>query len=147
MRLLVSLLLIPLFVLGQVLPHSHAGTGISVPHDHASRPHIHLHGHDHHHDHGHHDEHGDDEKEESGNDSDDLLTESSDHDSDAVYLPESDWTVSRKVPHQMDLSFVVLAYEDCHKPFVVEGRLQAAFHPPDRESTLPVYLLTASLRL
>lgn len=141
MHRFISLLLIPFFVLGQGLPHAHAGTGVAAPDRHAARPHVHWSGHDHgHHDH---DVHAA-ELESAGGCS---LLPSSEHDSDAVYLAASTGSATR-------LSGVVL-FDVCS---LNQGAGIASLDnglrmwcrcgdPPDRFATLPIYLLTASLRL
>jgi hypothetical protein len=152
MNRFVSLLLIPIFMLGQGLPHSHAGTGVLEPDDHASRPHVHLSvGHSHHHgdDHDHADhEHNDDtvtsEANSHGNTSYSLPRE---HDDDAIYVGQNIASVARSTaPFSVD--FGDFGYADEYQ------REQLAFSPkilrlssPDRYAGLPIYLLVASLRL
>ncbi len=51
MRCAISLILIPMCLFGQGLPHSHGGSDISEPADHAVRPHVHLYASRPHHDH------------------------------------------------------------------------------------------------
>lgn len=153
MNRIVSLLLIPLLMLGHVLPHSHVGTGTDQPDDHAARPHIHLASHDsgtdsHEHaevseDH----EHGDSIHQNSDAIANsDGISGRNDHDDDAIYLANSPSTFGRSVgTKQIDLpvAFVVadqcLAQSQTHQPQRVI--------PPQRSSSLPIYLLTASLRL
>ncbi|WP_417733089.1 hypothetical protein [Rosistilla oblonga] len=148
MRPLLSLLLIATFMLGHVVPHSHAASGGAEPGDHAHRPHVHLsHGHDH--DHGHH--HGQADRQSAGEESPaDALTELSltcDHDGDAVYFVDSDWTVARNA--------VSISLDSSSLPFTSlagtipqrERQYRRSSGPPDRRPKLPIYLLTASLRL
>ena len=137
---IVSLLLIPFFVLGQALTHSHAGTGIADPDGHASHPHVHLHGHEHS-DH-HHNPSAEDAKPSQG----DELSCAVDHDADAIYFNESAKLTractSIAIAIRLD-DFVVYSV-----PVVVEG--QCRYHagdPPDLHAKLPIYLLIASLRL
>ncbi|EMI57509.1 hypothetical protein [Rhodopirellula sallentina] len=171
---LVSLLLIPLFVLGHALPHSHAGTGVVEPDGHSIRAHIHLagghhHGHDHaNDDHDHADsihadnDHADNDHDHSvhdhcngeSSDSSESKTQAPasvsvpmDHDSDAIYLADVDGAVSRTVATPR-FDSVAQSWE----PLVwwisldkcVRGRYA---DPPDRYAGLTIYLLTASLRL
>ena len=155
MRLLVSLLLIPVFVLGQMLPHSHAGSGVAEPDGHSIRPHIHLRGH--HHDaevqgddehHGHRHDGGEHcESEHASENSPIGLSEPTEHDSDAVYLPESDWSASRSLANDVELPSVPQARGGGANFFATRPIIRVAAHPPDRDSKLPVYLFTASLRL
>ncbi|MCO8123334.1 hypothetical protein NHH03_16410 [Stieleria sp. TO1_6] len=138
MNRLLSILLIPLFVLGPALPHSHAGSGVAEPDGHALRSHVHLHGHDHAH------EHADEDESTSPSDS---LSPAAEHDSDAIYLVASGQSLTRTSGaigievHSADwVAFSV--------PITVDVRPRwRASDPPDRYATLPIYLLTASLRL
>ncbi|GAA4463630.1 hypothetical protein [Novipirellula rosea] len=145
----VSLLLIPFFVLGQALPHSHAGTGVAEPEGHAVRPHLHLHSHDHHHDgeshdHDHADRHAGED--DLAADAEGILP-ASDHDSDALYLTASGQSLTR---HSQSFEIDVYAanLDASTLPVVVDTRCRYhASVPPDPLATLPIYLLTASLRL
>lgn len=144
MNRLLSLLLIPFFVLGQCVPHSHAGSGVAEPDGHALRPHVHLHGHVHDDVHAH--EHADEDEDESTSPSD-SLSPAAEHDSDAIYLVASGQSLTRTSGaigievHSADwVAFSV--------PITVDVRPRwRASDPPDRYATLPIYLLTASLRL
>lgn len=142
MNRFLSLLLIPFFVLGQCLPHSHAGSGVAEPDGHALRSHVHLHVHDHAHDSDH--EHLDETESTSPSDS---LSPAAEHDSDAVYLVSSGQSLARtsgSIGIEVDstdwVAFSVPLTVD------VETRWRTS-DPPDRYRTLPIYLLTASLRL
>lgn len=152
MRRFVSLLLIPMFVLGQALPHSHAGTGVGVPGDHSHRPHVHL-GVDEHHHCDHHGHHHDDADEHGHPSQGDVagapngLSIPLDHDSDAVYLPATDWTLNRVVSLQFDVTSTFVSIDGCPGLLTSQSTSLVAAHPPDRSSPLPIYLLTASLRL
>ncbi|EMI17602.1 putative secreted protein [Rhodopirellula maiorica SM1] len=142
----VSLLLIPFFVLGQALPHSHAGTGVAEPEGHSLRPHVHLHSHDHHHgDETHHHDHHAAE--------DDLATDAQgllpapDHDSDAFYLAASGQSLTRHT-QSIEVDVHVADWDAFLLPFAVDTRCHYRISvPPDPHATLPIYLLTASLRL
>lgn len=172
MNRLTSLLLIPFFVLGQAVPHTHAGTGVTEPNGHDLRPHVHLNGHthDHHHPHGHAHPHGqahshghahshDDDHnhaalheqastgEQAGPNS--RLIPPTNHDSDAIYFAASGDCLTRVlasfsgVVDAADSVIMALSW-----PIAVEARLRACpCGPPDRYATLPIYLLTASFRL
>lgn len=142
MNRLLSLLLIPFFVLGQALPHSHAGTGVAESSDHALRPHVHLHGHEHAHD-DHHD-HADSDESPSRID---LLLPADDHDSDAVYLAASAQSLTR-VSGSLAVDVHLADWAAIPMPITVDTRSRyRTSDPPDRYATLPIYLLTASLRL
>lgn len=139
---LISLLLIPFFVLGQALPHSHAGIGVAESSDHALRPHVHVHGHDH--DHDEHYGHADDVKTPSQFG---QLLSTADHDSDAVYFAASTQLVTRSaeaLPVDVLATNLVAGFV----PLTLDsGSRFRASDPPDCHATLPIYLLTASLRL
>ncbi len=152
MNRFVSLLLIPMFMLGHVLPHSHVGGSIVEPNGHSLRPHIHLSS-DHHH---HHDDVDDHEHRQAGDQADAEHSQTAvaaslsvpiDHDSDAVYLAAANWTASRTiVTTQADsatLDWTTLA------PLVDRDSCPGCLigHQPDRYAGLPIYLRTASLRL
>ncbi|WP_146516491.1 hypothetical protein [Rubripirellula amarantea] len=146
---ILSLLLIPLFVLGQSLPHSHLGSGIGTPSDHANRPHVHLGGgHSHHDDGDHHHDH-----DETG--VDDLACSATgfalslphQHDSDAVYLASASIAVGRSAAAPSTDAVSVdacLSIESArpHVPMSSPRNVSAR-----RYGGLPIYLLTASLRL
>ena len=149
MRALISLLLIPFFVMGQALPHSHAGTGVEHPRDHAARPHMHVSG-GHSHDHAGESQHHDDEVGccvsanvfESG-----FCCLPIDHDTDAIYLAASTSLVSRVLAtDQVDVA---------RDAVIIDGWLERAVQPkpggriapPDRYAGVPIYLLVASLRI
>ncbi|PAY16878.1 hypothetical protein CKO51_24380 [Rhodopirellula sp. SM50] len=137
-----SLLLIPFFVLGQCLPHSHAGSGVAEPDGHGLRPHVHLHGYDHAHDDHH--EHVDEGDSVSPNDS---LSPAAEHDSDAVYLAASGQSLAR-TSGSIGLEVHSAEWGVCSVPLTVDIRARCRTgDPPDRYRTLPIYLLTASLRL
>ena len=94
MRWFVSLLLIPMCLLGNPLPHAHCGSGASGPADHAARPHIHLLG-------GHHPFHSPMAQHrhgQAGHNHDQPPSQAStvcpmgDHEADAFYL--ADWSTS-----------------------------------------------------
>ena len=109
MRRFISLLLIPMFVLGQVLPHSHAGSDIVAPDEHADRPHIHLSVHHHHHgEHAEHGHHGTDDHEHDG-DHGTPQDSSTEHDSDAIYLIDCDLAGSRSAD-SVELDAIPLAW-------------------------------------
>ncbi|EGF24907.1 hypothetical protein RBWH47_01611 [Rhodopirellula baltica WH47] len=81
-------------MLGQCLPHSHAGSGAVDSDGHALRPHEHLHGHAHNdvHVHDDHHEHADEGESTSPSDS---LAPAAEHDSDAVYSAASGQLLTR----------------------------------------------------
>ncbi len=152
MQKLVSLLLIPLCLMGQFFcPHSHHGTGVAEPSGHSARPHIHLsggpdhrHGHTHHH-HGHRDSDADHAAEPTDHESATPLT---DHDRDALYFscPACD---SRIVVAKQTLEFppaAALWSSDCAS-IQPHQSLAAHFDPPDESWGLPLYLRISSLRI
>ena len=151
MNRLVSLLLIPLFILGQVCCHSHAETGVDAPSNHDSRPHVHVSVSVHHHGHSHH-EHSDDKHQ--GSVAADLeLTDMpgavfsvNEHDSDAIYLSNSPITCRQSFGGwEIDSSLACVIGAVCLKQGQTYQRQRVV--PPQRYWTLPIYLLTASLLL
>ncbi len=150
-----SQMLIPLLMLGHVLPHSHVGSGTDQPDDHAASPHVHLASHDHHHGHSH------EEAQVSGDHHHgDSIRQSTDaeqgvpgiygleeHDSDAIYLASSWLTYGRPSGIDSPNSELVVAVSEAG--FIVDfsiARLVSG-RPLRRSTSLPIYLLTASLRL
>lgn len=164
MKQLVSLLLIPMIVLGQAMPHSHAGTGVAESDDHASRPHLHLSiGHSHHHD----ADHADHEHDHGT-----IKTEADDfassgyslpieHDSDAIYLAQHIASHIRSVAkHHVDTGDCVFAetLDWNHRTYspkvlssVTPDRYAATAEryaaTAERYAGPPIYLLVASLRI
>lgn len=160
MNRLVSLLLIFSLLLVQALPHSHAGSGVVEPGDHASRPHIHLslHGDSHGHSHGQHPGVAHSHSAHSHHDSSDHLDELveggasylygvSDHDHDAIYIAGSTFSRHRLTANGVSTHFIsphgLMAERFCHQR-TSESEVSTS---PLRQRPLPIYLLIASLRL
>lgn len=146
MHRLITLLLIPIFLLGRPMPHSHAGTGIAEPNGHNLRPHIHLHSDHHWHDHDHQSHDRSSDKAGEQEHSVDLLLVA-EHDADAVYFVSetcSEWKQSgASIVQTLGVtSFNVVPARRPER----ECRYHQ-WHPPDFSGELPIYLLTASLRL
>ncbi len=164
-RLLV-LLLMPLFVVGNSLAHSHStathqsptegrvhfhvGSAPELvhhhrdPHDHANHDH---HGHDHHgHDHHGHDHHGHDH-EGDDHESDEPESAPVEHDSDAVYVVAADFVftafdrISIEIDSHTFVATVICLLTD-FRPSLLRDRPPLATTTP-----LPLYLLYAALRL
>ncbi len=137
----VSLLLIPFFVLGQPLPHSHAGSHVSEPSDHAERPHVHLHSHGHSHDHH---QHAADTEATSASD---VVSLAAEHDSDAIYLASKDQS-SILPANSISIDVFATDWVLSWISSVVDSeggfRGQVPLH---RAAKLPLFLLTGSLRL
>jgi len=153
MKRLVSLLLIPMFMLGQPLPHSHAGAGVDQPDDHAARPHVHLAQQDHHHGHSHAEPEmeADDHRDDSGvSDADEGIAAIfglNGHDDNAFYLANLTLSHHRlsfggEQNHFAVVQYNVPEYFGC-RPMSGPQFLV----PSQRYSSLPIYLLMASLRL
>jgi hypothetical protein len=162
MNRVVALLLIPIFMLGQAWPHSHAGmTGIDSD-EHASRPHIHFSTSSHHEDDHHHssDNHGHAAGAHQHCDGTQYETHCGhqvadthrnvapliDHDSDAVYFAAG----TSITPRNLSLPEVEQAADLCwSNPTSVESARwrSATEDPPERYVWSPIYLLTLSLRL
>ena len=152
MHRLVAILLIPFFVVGNSLAHSHGAAAHQSPSQ--GRAHIHVgsaqkhghsdesHGHSHH-DHGH--SHG---KDHTSDDSKPAPVEKSvDHESDAVYVTAADFmvTTSDRMPIEDGSCAAVETYEDYFSGIRPPSRLD---RPPLVTTTeLPLYLLHAALRL
>ena len=123
MNRIVSFLLIPFFLLGQYLPHSHAWNGVAEAKEHASRPHVHLHGHSHAHDHCDHD-----------------------HDSDAVYLGPIRQT-PRTCP-SIAVDVLLGSWISFPRRVIVDEQFRYYIaDPPESGARLPIYLLKSSLLL
>lgn len=153
MHRLVSLLLIPLCLMGQFFcPHSHHGTGVAEPSGHSARPHIHLSGgHDHHHGHPHrHHSHG--ESDDADHPAESTVPESAspltDHDRDALYLVNSscDSRLSA-VRVIVDFSPASGFWAFAPMPLLSPLSTAGAFDPPDRYGGLALYLRVSSLRI
>lgn len=163
---LLCLLLVSLMLANQglCLAHSHHGTGVAVPKDHASRPHFHVGDHDHH---DHHDStHGQDQQSDHshGNQSDrdcpldeqdtalpKAMAPIGEHDSDAVYC-----TSSVPVARNGNSVNVLSAKDVVLAPiFHVASQGNRSFcagpirgQPPSVfETACPIYLRTLSLRI
>lgn len=140
------MMLIPFIVLGHVSPHSHVGSSIIEPANHGSRPHFHTHPHDHEHG-SQHEGHVHAAQLSDESVTPDQFFPTAVHDADAIYIAVSSQTLTRpsdsvSVEIQFDSypsnAFISIA----ERPY----RCLIA-HPPDRNVNLPIYLLTASLRL
>lgn len=146
----VLLLLIPMLTLGVFLPHSRVGGSFVEPSGRFLPPHIHLTS-DHHHapggDHEHHQSGGPSDAEQSETAEFATLSVPFDHDSDAVYFSDSEWTAGRtSVTTRVfpaTLVWTTLGPSVCRDSISV-CRIDPL---PDRYPGLPIYLLIASLRL
>jgi hypothetical protein len=151
MRPLISLLPIPFFVLGQSLPHSHAGTGVEHSSDHGGRPHVHFsgsHSHDNRHvEASHHHDREAEHSESVGVAGIGVSCPPLDHDADAIYLPTSTSFASRVVvSDQIDwVSDDARIY--CWLELEVQPKPGGRITPPQRNDGIPIYLLVASLRI
>jgi hypothetical protein len=148
-----AVLLIPLFVIGNLFPHSHAcGT---APVDHSFRPHIHLavghHSHDVHHHSGHvhsighHCESSKDCKHDHGH----LMGNSPEsHDADAIYLNDSPFVLSQSFASTTSSPSgdVELFLAEIPAAMPSGWRVSRETNLPLRYG-LPLYLLLAALRL
>ena len=160
MNRFVSLLLIPLLMLGHVLAHSHAGTGTNHLNDRAARPHIHLTSHDHHKNRDHHGhahgsalisgdhDHGDSVHPKADSGRDRLhLTGLNDHDSDAVYLMSSTQTYSRPRDICSPEKALVVGFNASNLFIDFQTSLRGSTIPLRFCLSQPFYILLASLRL
>ncbi len=135
-------------MLGQALPHSHAGTVVAEPDGHNSRPHVHFHSHDHGHSHGD-DDHGNNKRPSPERDKSTTGGEFSpvaDHDSNAIYLTPST-QLSRTCP-SIAIDVFVNDWSVFPIHVVVEKQCRCrSGDPPDKHAAIPIYLLKASLLL
>jgi hypothetical protein len=163
MKRVLSLLLIALLMLGHLLPHSHVGTGADQPGDPAARPHIHLASHDSHHGHSHDSHHGHSHDHAQATDDHDHgdsirhgtdtasntlgISSLSDHDSDAIYFASSRLAYDR--PSRIDSpdSDLIAVVAELSIDFNSLPTHLICTIPLRRSLSLPLYLLTASLRL
>ena len=143
MRQSLAFLLILLLLIGQLLcvPHSHAGTSVAEPEGHSARPHVHLHGGEHH-SHQHHDSN------QAEPDTADLPLQEGplDHDSDGVYLSETQLcndAKPSKVERAESTAPCPAEVGSAKVSMVVSVRFEAP--PPLRNLKCPLYLLTLSL--
>lgn len=167
MRTLISIVLIPLCMLGQCLPHSHTGVSAHSLDDHSSRPHVHLSGghhhgpNDDHHPHDgpvnleqehHHSAFGDDEIDQpclvqSDSKPCAVIAVPADHDSDAIYFADPSYAVklAGSVPKVDALDLACGSFS----PRVLGGAgvHKRVGHPPDRFASLPIFLTVSSLLL
>ena len=142
----VSLLLIPLIVLGQSLPHSHTGTGVAEPNGHSQRPHVHFHSHDHlakAHTHHNHKPSSKDKKSRHC----ELVAPLADHDSDAIYLSATTKLIRTYPSIVIDFLVADSAAYPIIEVFCRDQCLYRSADPPDKHSGLPFYLLNSSLLL
>ncbi|MEO8269183.1 MAG: hypothetical protein ABI557_05655 [Aureliella sp.] len=151
MNRFVSLLLIPFFVLGQALPHSHAGTSVEQTNDHASRPHVHLssdHSHDLHHAETSHHHNGEVDYFDSANAAGTSVSSPPfSHDADAIYLAASTSLASRVVATQKIYWASDEVIVDCLFKLAAVPKAGGRVAPPERCASVPIYLLVSSLRI
>jgi hypothetical protein len=160
MRRVIALLLIPMCLIGQGMPHSHAGTGVCEPDGHAARPHVHLHcGHDHQEaveahghdhadaaDHDHHQATMASERTQAP-----VFAPVADHDSDAFYLGNVVPSVGRKQIVNSRDEGPLFAGSTANQEYfasLVPGRGKFSGRaPPGFATELSILLRTASLRI
>lgn len=148
MRPFVSLLMIPLLVLGHGLCHSHSAIGGNGAGELSARPHFHL-------SHGH--THASQPAppqgagsgaQASATTSAEVLSLPADHDSDSLYLGDTTCSLNRMLLRKLEPT---TAWDRLTTP-CWQMRYGGAshllnFHPPDWQRPLPIFLLIASLRL
>lgn len=145
---LIAILLIPFYVMGNSLAHSHGiATFQSVT---ENRAHIHVNGgleHDHG-SHGHsHKSHHHDHRDHDGDIPDSTPADPVEHDSDAVYLVATDsFFTSERGSLDFDSQYF---RESAPRAVLVVDSLVQRLHIPPLSCTsgLPLYLLLAALRL
>lgn len=155
MRGCFTLILIPLVVVGQgfAAPHSHQGTHVATPAEHASRPHFHvgshgrlaIAGHSHHHGAGaHHAGHG------PHNHRPVVARHAYEHDADAVYCSGSATsTLGRQVRVEQGKLTLMVAQLSLLAP-ADSGKLGLTLlnhrEPPSLRSGLPLFLRNLCIR-
>lgn len=162
----VSLVLIPLLLVGQSfgMAHTHQGTGVAEPKDHAARPHFHTHGgngrrhHHHHHSYGNttanglgrvkHRHHG--EAHESPEAA--SWRSAADHDDDAVYVSTAvTLGVGRRLAADDSGAQAIVGLDagTTEKTWerATDNGLVLGLPPPVPLSRIPLYLRNLSLRI
>lgn len=144
-RLFAILVTVTLPLQGLAVPHCHGENVSGKRVDHDQAPHIHF-GHGHHHEHQSHSHHeGNPPQDEGGDGSSEMPGQS--HDGDAVFV-----TVELVVDHApvrvltSDLS-VGLAANDVSPRLALDSFRRWVQEPPPDIGGLPLFLMTASLRL
>jgi hypothetical protein len=152
MNRLIAILLMPLFVVGNSLAHSHSTAAHQSPGE--GRAHFHVgsapqqghHNHDSH-EHANHDHHDHDGDDHDSDEHESAPVAPAEHDSDAVYVATTDFvfTACDRISIEIDahafVGTVVCLLTD-FRPSVLRDR------PPLATTTqLPLYLLHAALRL
>ena len=149
MNRLIAILLMPLFIVGNFLAHSHSTAAHQSPGE--GRAHFHIgsapqHGHPNHdsHKHANHDHHGHDHESDESESAPVVPVE---HDSDAVYVVAADFVytacerISVAIASHSFVGTVPCLLTD-FRPFALRDR-----PPLATTSQLPLYLLHAALRL
>lgn len=148
MRQILSLLLVPLCLLGQmVCPHAHCGTEVTESLAHSARPHIHLSG-------GHEDchglAHGHRDQDHSNSDEKPFWSESplTDHDHGVLYLTCHDFGSRIVVAKQtIDLApLAVLSPTTAKLDSELHCRFVSCKSPPE-PGGLAIYLRDSALRI
>lgn len=160
MRCAISLLLIPMCLFGQSLPHSHGGSRMGEPADRAARPHVHLHASHHHHHHGdgveHDHHHAKVEKHSSHHRGakKQLKTPAfmaqADHDEDAFYVEVTVPSITRQVPVKATAVGRLVDSIISHQVVSVTSPLASGHSgaaPPGYCADLPILARTFSLRI
>ncbi len=144
MSRVVALLLIPLCLLGQPMPHAHSVAEHDQRSKHDGRAHIHL-GHSHHHGHhahGDHHHHGDEAPLQS-------VSELPEHDADAIFLGDFHASGSLKKVDVPQCPLMTALLWSWLTPILVDVDQHSSYvlSPPDPLGGTPVYLKTTSLRI
>lgn len=162
---LVCLLLVPGMLVSQCvsLTHSHAGSDVTEPEDHSSRPHFHTHGHSHtHHDLGHnhqesvgHSHDGNSNCEHASGDQEvhlpTAIASKDNHDADAAYLSDVvDLSRGKRGKDAINVGSPTCV-SISRRRLIVGGSAGASprFGQPQSvfDASCPTYLRTLSLRL
>ena len=157
MKRIIAASLIPILLLGNLVPHAHGASISSIPDDHSARAHIHLsvqpeHGHDHSAKNESRDETGETEvAHQHESDSEDGQASSRapiDHDSTALYILNSDEFTSTTPVTRVVLDTPLVSVL-CTPPGISFGGTSHREHSLSllAHEGPPIYLLDAALRL
>ncbi len=145
---IVSSLLMPLVLVSPSFcaAHSHVGTSVVEEHGHSARPHVHIDAGNHHDHHPHDEDSGHDSHEGSPT----VRTEQGpiDHDSDALYLSDSQLFNGAKLAEvaEPEISEAHVVYDDSATIAGLRLCLERDLPPPLGGLKCPLYLLTLSIR-
>ena len=141
---LLAVLFIPLLVVGNSFPHTHAG--VDTVSNHAERPHVHVAASLHAHGEPHHHAGQDDAETDQGEQP--THERPSDHDSDAIYLSGGQFFLPTSADSiaELQLDCVGFVASDC-RPSCTDCQTDLVGHEVPIRTGPPLFLLHAALRL